>query len=105
MSNVTKKDVVLLIANKLGHHDLKHLSDFVDAFIEVVTEKLSNNERIEFRNFGIFELKPRKEKKGRNITLNQIVVIPKQSVVKFTPGKELAEKAKKYGESHSEFFS
>jgi integration host factor subunit beta len=103
MSNVTKKDIVAELANKLGTHDVNFVKNVVQSFLELVRDNLARGQRMEFRDFGIFELVPRKAKKGRNITKKMEVEIPAQSVVKFTPGKELAEKAKAYGVAHPEF--
>ncbi|MBR7137479.1 MAG: HU family DNA-binding protein, partial [Clostridia bacterium] len=45
---------------------------------------------IELRNFGVFEIKVRKSRKGRNPNKpKNEVVIPERAVVKFRAGKEL----------------
>ena len=50
----------------------------------------------ELRNFGVFEIKVRKERKGRNPNKPQDVVkIPERAVVKFRAGKELKEAVEK----------
>jgi nucleoid DNA-binding protein len=43
---------------------------------------------VEFRNFGVFEVRTRKQRIGRNPGQpDQVVTIPERKVVKFKPGK------------------
>ena len=61
-----------------------------------ITEELIAGRNIELRNFGVFEIKVRKERKGRNPNKPQDVVrIPERAVVKFRAGKELKEAVEK----------
>ena len=59
------------------------------AFLEKVTESLAQGERLEFRDFGVFEVIRRKQKIGRNPKIAEVaIVIPARLAVKFTPGKK-----------------
>ena len=58
-----------------------------------MTESLSSGDRLEFRDFGVFEVVERKQKIGRNPKNASIpIVIPARNAVKFTPGKRMRER-------------
>ncbi len=53
---------------------------------------MAKGETIELRNFGVFEVKVRKARIGRNPNSpERDVPIPSRAVVKFKPGKEMRE--------------
>ena len=61
-----------------------------------VAEELVAGRNIELRNFGVFEIKVRKSRKGRNPNKPEVTVaIPERVVVKFRAGKELRERIAK----------
>ena len=85
----TKKKIILSISKEKGLHpsDVRHV---VQAFLDKMTECLSSGERLEFRDFGVFEVVKRKQKVGRNPKkADEPIVIPARHVVKFTPGKKM----------------
>jgi DNA-binding protein HU-beta/integration host factor subunit alpha len=56
-------------------------------------EALEKNESVEFRNFGVFEVRERKERVGRNPNQPENdVMIPARRVVKFKPGKVMKQR-------------
>ncbi|GAB4191511.1 MAG: HU family DNA-binding protein [Simkaniaceae bacterium] len=62
----------------------------IQSFLDEVTEHLSNGDRLEFRDFGVFEIVERKQKIGRNPKKASIpIVIPARKAVKFTAGKKM----------------
>jgi len=55
-----------------------------------MTEYLSDGDRLEFRDFGVFEVVKRKQKIGRNPKNAAVpIIIPERKAVKFTPGKKM----------------
>jgi integration host factor subunit beta len=48
--------------------------------------------RIELRNFGVFEVKQRKPRTGRNPRTGEPVSVPAKFVVTFKPGREMEER-------------
>jgi nucleoid DNA-binding protein len=57
-----------------------------------MTDCLAEGDRLEFRDFGVFEVVQRKQKIGRNPKNAGVpIVIPSRSAVKFTPGKKMKE--------------
>jgi len=56
--------------------------------LDYITESLARGENVELRNFGVFEVRERKQRVGRNPNKpEQVVTIPSRKVVKFKPGK------------------
>ncbi len=89
MATITKKRLVQLIASKCGLHpnDVKNVTQ---SFLDLMTDFLAQGDRLEFRDFGVFEIVERKQKIGRNPKkANVPIVIPARAAVKFTPGKKM----------------
>jgi DNA-binding protein HU-beta len=63
----------------------------VDAMFAALRESMVRGERIEFRGFGVFQVKPRKRGFGRNPRTGKEVRIPPGRTVRFKPGKELRD--------------
>ena len=92
---MTKRDLVVRIAREtdLVQNDV---AGIVQKTLDYITEELVAGRSIELRNFGVFEIKVRKERKGRNPNKPEIdVTIPERAVVKFRAGKELKERISK----------
>ena len=91
MATVTKKELVQLIAQKKGVHP-NDVRDVLQAFLDLMTESLARGDRIEFRDFGVFEVVERKQKVGRNPKNASVpIIIPARKAVKFTSGKKMKE--------------
>ncbi len=89
---MTKKDLVVKVAadTKCGQ---KLVAEVVEGMMGYISEELASGRSIEIRNFGVFEVKVRKSRKGRNPRKpGNEVVIPERAVVKFRAGKVLREK-------------
>jgi DNA-binding protein HU-beta/integration host factor subunit alpha len=98
MSALTKRDIVVDITDKLSHRELTQslVTEIIDQFVETVTNRLSNGDKVIIRNFGVFQAHEVKAKVGRNPREpHKNIAIPASAVVKFRAGKELkAEVAK-----------
>ena len=90
---MTKRDLVVKIAKEV---DLiqSDVAKVVQKTLDYIADELVNGNTIELRNFGVFEIKVRKSRKGRNQPQNE-VIIPERAVVKFRAGKELKEEVEK----------
>ncbi|CAM0117067.1 HU family DNA-binding protein [Rhabdochlamydiaceae symbiont of Dictyostelium giganteum] len=95
MITMTKKELIANISQKQGV-ELYEVRDILQAFLEEMAESLGEKKRIEFRDFGVFELVERKQKIGRNPKQADVaIVIPARYAVKFTPGKKLKQRIEK----------
>ena len=60
--------------------------------LDYIAQSLAKGDKVELRNFGVFEVKVRKARVGRNPNAPETdVPIPQRAVVKFKPGKEMRE--------------
>lgn len=92
---MTKRDLVVRIARETSLVQ-NEVAEIVQKTLDYITEELVAGRNIELRNFGVFEIKVRKERKGRNPNKPKDVVrIPERVVVKFRAGKELKEAVEK----------
>ncbi len=92
---MTKRDLVVKIAKEtdLVQNDV---AEIVQKTLDNIAGELIAGRSIELRNFGVFEIKVRKSRKGRNPnTPSNEVIIPERTVVKFRAGKELKEAVEK----------
>lgn len=86
---MTKRDIVTRISQESGYVQ-DQVFDIVQRTLDVLADALSEGENIELRNFGVFEVKVRKARVGRNPNQpEKDVPIPARAVVKFKPGKEM----------------
>jgi len=61
--------------------------------LDYIVDALDKGDTVEFRNFGVFEVRERKQRIGRNPNKPEnVVTIPARKVVKFKPGKIMREK-------------
>jgi nucleoid DNA-binding protein len=64
--------------------------DVVQNTLDYIAEALSKGDKVELRNFGVFEVKIRKARVGRNPNAPATdVPIPARATVKFKAGKEM----------------
>jgi len=85
---LTKAEIVELMSEKLELRK-KDIAMVIDLFFEIVKEGLRNEEHIELRGFGTFEVKTREEREARNPKTGESVIVPKRKVPYFRPGREL----------------
>lgn len=90
---MTKKEIVKTISEEIGLTQLK-TKEIVQKTFDAIVEALVTEGRIELRNFGVFEVKPRAARKARNPRTGDKVLVPAKNVVTFKPGKEMEERVK-----------
>ncbi|MBU0467634.1 MAG: integration host factor subunit beta [Candidatus Omnitrophica bacterium] len=90
---MTKKDIVLKITDMTGikQVDVKRI---VQKTFDVIVDSLIRNEKVELRNFGVFKIKERKARFGRNPRTGESVPVPARKIVVFKPGLEMKQKIK-----------
>ncbi|MDQ1256551.1 MAG: DNA-binding protein HU-beta [Candidatus Hydrogenedentes bacterium] len=88
---MTKRELVIDVAERLGYTQ-NEVANVVQASLDAITECLANGQRIEIRNFGVFEIKTRDARIGRNPRTGQEVPISEKRVATFKPGKALKER-------------
>ena len=90
---MTKKDIVLKVSDEtnLKQIDVKKV---VQRTFDCIVDALVRGERIELRNFGVFKIKQRKSRTGRNPRTNQVIPVPPRKVVVFKAGLEMKQRIK-----------
>ncbi len=87
---MTKADLVTNVARKTGVTK-KEVNHVISATLEVLREAFERREKVELRGFGVFEVRRRKKRMGRNPRTKQPVVIPARYVLVFKPSKIIKE--------------
>ena len=101
MATLTKKKTMTKkkLINTISQERKMHPNDVravIQSFLDKMKESLSDGQRLEFRDFGVFEVVERKEKIGRNPKKpDEPIRIPARYAVKFTPGKDMEKKIEK----------
>ncbi len=89
-STVTKKDLIERIADRTR---LKRVTvkKAVQEFLDQVIVELKRGNRLEFRDFGVFEIKERAARTAQNPKTLQRVEVPPKKTVKFKVGRLMRE--------------
>lgn len=87
---LSKKDLIDLVAVRTGlkRSDVKIA---VLEFVDLMREELGAGNRLEFRNFGVFEIKRRRRRSAQNPRTLERVDVPPRRTVKFKVGAGLKE--------------
>ena len=82
---LTKKELVMLVAKETGitQVDVKRV---VQRTLDHLIESLKDGKTIELRKFGVFKVRQRAPRRGRNPKTGQEVPVPSKRVVVFKPG-------------------
>ena len=90
---MTKKDIVIKIAEEadLKQTDVKKV---VQKTLDSIIESLFKGETVELRNFGVFKVKSRKPRVGRNPKTGTAVSIPERKVVTFKAGMVMKKRVR-----------
>jgi nucleoid DNA-binding protein len=85
-SVVTKKEIVKTISDETGLNQ-QQIKTIVQKTFDAIVATLVEEGRIELRNFGVFQVRPRAARKARNPRTGRQVEVPEKFVVTFKPGK------------------
>lgn len=91
MGTVTKKDLVCSVAERCNCQQ-NAAYDAVQTFLDCIVLELGRGNRIELREFGVFEPRKRHGHAARNPKTKQPVSVPARATVKFKIGRAMREK-------------
>ena len=91
MATITKKELIDRIADGTGHRRVQ-VKKVVQQFLDEVVNELGKGNRLEFRDFGVFETKLRKARKAQNPKTLEPVEVPEKRTVKFKVGRLMKQK-------------
>ncbi len=91
MATTTKKEIVDRIAEQTGlkRNDVR---DVVQLFLDSVIDELGQGNRLEFRDFGVFEVKGRAARMAQNPKTLEQVQVPAKRSVRFKVGRVMRDR-------------
>jgi len=96
MSTITKKDVIDRIAENTNTKRAV-VKPVIQSFLDEIIDELAKNNRLEFRDFGVFETKIRAARKAQNPKTMEQVRVPAKRNVKFKMGRLMKQKVNASG--------
>ncbi len=91
MSTITKKVVIDRIAENTNTRRAV-VKPVIQSFLDEIIEELAKNNRLEFRDFGVFETKMRAARRAQNPKTMEQVQVPAKRNVKFKMGRLMKQK-------------
>jgi integration host factor subunit beta len=91
MKTITKKDLVDRIADKTGNKRVV-VKKIVQYFLDEIVNELGEGNRLEFRDFGVFEIRERAARVAQNPKTMEKVYVPEKRTVKFKIGRLMKQK-------------
>lgn len=81
---MTKADIVEKVANKIGFTK-KESQDLVESVFNLLKSTLESGENIKISGFGKFEVKQKKDRRGRNPQTGESITIEARRILSFKP--------------------
>src|SRR5215471_15256926 len=91
MATITKKELIDRIAESTGQRRVQ-VKRVVQQFLDEIISELGQGNRLEFRDFGVFETKLRKARKAQNPKTLEPVEVPEKRTVKFKVGRLMKQR-------------
>lgn len=86
MRTITKKELVNRIADRTTVTKVV-AKEIIQSFLDSIIEELAVGNRLEFREFGVFETKERAARRAQNPRTLEKVSVPAKRIVKFKVGR------------------
>ena len=90
-TTITKKELVNRISDQT-HQTKVVVKDILQRFLDEIIDELARGNRLEFREFGVFEVRERAARRAQNPRTLEKVQVPSKRVVKFKVGRVMREK-------------
>lgn len=87
-----KSELISNIAQQMTNLPEYHIADAVNSVVELLSDTLSENQRIEIRGFGSFSLHHRKPRQAHNPKTGEKLITQDKYSAHFKPGKELRDR-------------
>ena len=91
MATITKKELIDRIAETSNNKRVQ-VKRVVQQFLDEIVNELGKGNRLEFRDFGVFETKLRKARKAQNPKTLEPVAVPEKRTVKFKVGRLMKQR-------------
>ena len=90
MATITKKELIDRIAERTQAKRVT-VKCIIQAFLNEITNELCEDNRLEFRDFGVFETRTRAARVAQNPKTLERVEVPAKRTVKFKMGRLIRE--------------
>jgi integration host factor subunit beta len=87
-----KSDLVQRISAQNPHLYQRDIENIVNAILDEITGALARGDRVEVRGFGVFSIKSRSARVGRDPRTGTLVAVDQKSVPFFKTGKEMRQR-------------
>ena len=91
MVTITKKEVVDRVADLTGNKRIV-VKKVIQTFLDQITNELGKGNRLEFRDFGVFETRTRAARMAQNPKTLEKVRVPSKRLVRFKTGRLMKQK-------------
>jgi integration host factor subunit beta len=91
MATISKKDLVDRIA-ETHHVQRANAKKIIQAFLDEMIAELAKGNRLEFRDFGIFDVRTRQAREAQNPKTLEKLHAPEKRSVKFKMGRVMKQK-------------
>ena len=88
MATTTKRQIARRIAERTGQTQVI-TKEIVQQFFDGIVDELGKGNKLEFRDFGVFEVVTRRSRTGRNPRTGEKVFVPAKKVVGFKMGRRM----------------
>jgi integration host factor subunit beta len=89
---VIKSELVERVAAQNPHLYRRDIENLVGAILGEIVTALSRGDRVEIRGFGVFSIRNRRARTGRNPRSGTIVAVDQKSMPFFKCGKEMRQR-------------
>lgn len=87
--NLTKDELIGEIYELIPAITMPRAKEIIEAWLEITKEALEANGKVLIQHFGSWEVKEKKERKGRNPRTGETIVLRGRRVLTFRPGVAL----------------
>jgi len=91
MATITKKELIDRVADNAAARRVM-VKRLIQQFLDEIVNELGKGNRLEFRDFGVFETKLRKARKAQNPKTLEPVLVPEKRTVKFKVGRLMKQR-------------
>jgi integration host factor subunit beta len=91
MATITKKELIDRISDSTAQRRVQ-VKRVVQQFLDEIVAELGRGNRLEFRDFGVFETKLRKARRAQNPKTLEPVEVPEKRTVKFKVGRLMKQR-------------
>lgn len=90
----TKRELVRRVAVKTRQKQ-NLAKKIIQTFLDEVVDELARGNRLEFREFGVFDVIHKRERLARNPRTGETVKVPSKTVVHFKVGRLMKDKVQR----------